>query len=314
MNGIDAATLLESQILSIFMQLLENSELTGDDDFFESGGDSLLATDLLHEIERVTGVSLPETLLFEASTSKALAERLGEVDQPQLRVATPILQRSQSDRPMMFFHGDWTAGGFYLKALASQVRGRFPLVAIAPHGVQGTTIPSTIERMAEERVDAIQELQSEGPYRLGGHCVGGMVALETARLLQRRGHEVELLVMVDPLWLENGEPRMILRKVPTSNGKPVLPNMEATPDSVQRYAGALRRYSPPALTVPTLLFSSIHDPKPWIPVLPQLKILDRVSGHYDWITLYSEEFLDAICERLGIFANKVLAPDARTGS
>jgi acyl carrier protein len=47
-----------------------------DDDFFEMGGDSLLAIDLHMEVERLTGQKLPELTLFEAPTVRLLAGRL----------------------------------------------------------------------------------------------------------------------------------------------------------------------------------------------------------------------------------------------
>jgi len=40
-------------------------------------------------------------------------------------------------------------------------------------------------------------VRPHGPYVLGGHCDGGLIALEMARQLQEAGERVELVVMVD---------------------------------------------------------------------------------------------------------------------
>jgi len=43
----------------------------------------------------------------------------------------------------------------------------------------------------------LRTVQPTGPYLLGGHCVGGIAALEVARLLLREGEEVRLMVLLD---------------------------------------------------------------------------------------------------------------------
>ena len=53
--------------------------------------------------------------------------------------------------------------------------------------------------MAADRLPLILEAQSCGPYLLGGHCNGALVAFEAARLLISDGHRVDLVVMIDPV-------------------------------------------------------------------------------------------------------------------
>jgi thioesterase domain-containing protein len=45
--------------------------------------------------------------------------------------------------------------------------------------------------------EAILTVQESGPYRLGGHCFGGLVAFEIARQLRRQGEEVEYVAIID---------------------------------------------------------------------------------------------------------------------
>ena len=67
---------LRSELLRIWRRLLKDETLSIDDDFFEKGGDSLLSMDLHAEIERLTGEALPESILSECSTIRALAYAL----------------------------------------------------------------------------------------------------------------------------------------------------------------------------------------------------------------------------------------------
>jgi thioesterase domain-containing protein len=69
------------------------------------------------------------------------------------------------------------------------------------YGVQsprtGGAPPPRIEDFASRYVDAIREVQPEGPYALGGWSMGGLVAFEMARQLTARGEPVSLLAVID---------------------------------------------------------------------------------------------------------------------
>ena len=188
---------LELELLRLWNKFLNRSDLTIDDDFFESGGDSLLATELLIEIERLTQGAIPPSILFETGTVRRLAERLGRQEnltpQPAVRIG------GEKGRLFHFFHGDLKKGGLSVPRLAAMLGPNRPILAIAPHGIDGERVPASIEEMATDRLPLILEAQPRGPFVLGGHCNGAMVAFETARLLVNAGHRVDLVVMFDPV-------------------------------------------------------------------------------------------------------------------
>jgi len=55
----------------------------------------------------------------------------------------------------------------------------------------------TVGELAALYADEMISIQPTGSLHLGGYCLGGMVALEIARLLTARGREVETLILVD---------------------------------------------------------------------------------------------------------------------
>lgn len=59
--------------------------------------------------------------------------------------------------------------------------------------------------MARVYLSALQAVQPEGPYQLGGWSFGGLVAYEMARQLTAQGHEVALLALLDS-WAPTPEP------------------------------------------------------------------------------------------------------------
>jgi thioesterase domain-containing protein len=59
----------------------------------------------------------------------------------------------------------------------------------------------TMEDMAAAHIKSMRAVQPDGPYLLGGWCNGGLVAYEIARQLRTEGQAIDLLVLLDPVFL-----------------------------------------------------------------------------------------------------------------
>jgi amino acid adenylation domain-containing protein len=175
------------------------------DDFFASGGHSLLAVRMFSRIQRDLKVDLPLAVLFEAPTIERLAERIRgrALAVTAARAALPALEhvvliRDGGPRPPLFcIHG---AGGQVVTfAGLGQHLGRDrPFYGVQARGVDGRQQPLTrIEEMAAAYLAEIRTVQPKGPYHLVGYCGGGTVAFEMATMLRRAGEEVGLVVLMD---------------------------------------------------------------------------------------------------------------------
>ncbi len=195
-TGAVAASQLEQDVLAIWRRLLKTEAVGPEDNFLDSGGDSLLATEMLTELEQMLGRVIPESLLIEAETARELAARLENLANHVI----PVIDfNAQPGRTALFwFHGDFAHGGYYIRRLARLLGPQQPLTAIAPHGMAKEPIPASVQQMARERLPLILERQAQGPYRIGGYCNGALVAFEAARLLIEAGHEVEIVALIDP--------------------------------------------------------------------------------------------------------------------
>ncbi len=69
---------IEKKILAVFAEVLEDSSLAGDDDFFQNGGDSLSAMRVIARIRDTFDLNLPMSSVFEAPTANQLAGILRE--------------------------------------------------------------------------------------------------------------------------------------------------------------------------------------------------------------------------------------------
>ena len=104
------------QLTELWERLLKIKPLSLDDDFSEKGGDSLLAMEMLSEVEQLTGQTIPSSILFEARTIRELAQKLFTLDiRPE---SVTRINPDGSLPPLFLFHGDYKGGGLYAARLA----------------------------------------------------------------------------------------------------------------------------------------------------------------------------------------------------
>ena len=66
-----------------------------------------------------------------------------------------------------------------------------------PKLIDNEQFGDTIESIAGHYADAVLKFQPNGPFVLGGYCVGVVIALAMAKTLRARGHEVGPLIAID---------------------------------------------------------------------------------------------------------------------
>jgi amino acid adenylation domain-containing protein len=204
---------LESQLIQIWEEILNVKPIGIKDNFFDLGGHSLLAVKLFAQIEKKFGKQLPLAILFQSGTVEALATVISpkqKVLENQVSNASHQEEKSQdawsclvpiqpqgSKPPFFCIH---PLGGEVLcyRPLAMHLGTDQPFYGIQPRGLDGKQPPLTsIEEMAALYIQEIQSIQPTGPYYLGGYSMGGVIACEIALQLQRQGHEVAPLVVLD---------------------------------------------------------------------------------------------------------------------
>lgn len=168
------------------------------DNFFDLGGDSLLAADMLMEAEALLGVEISPDILLAGATIEQLAAALLAENRALGRPRVVEVQKGAPEGRFFYLHGDFNGGGFYCVNLARHMGPDQAFCTLPPHGLAGPLVPPTIEDMAADQLKALLEFQPHGPYRLGGHCNGALVAFEMARRLLQRGERVEALVLISP--------------------------------------------------------------------------------------------------------------------
>src|SRR5438477_12550233 len=115
------------------------------------------------------------------------------------------MQPNGSRPPLFCVHG---ASGNVLiyRDLSRHLGPDQPFYGLQAQGLDGTAeCLTTVEDMAALYINEIRRVQPEGPYFIGGYCLGGTIAYEIAQQLTSRGQEVGLLALFDTLnWSNMG--------------------------------------------------------------------------------------------------------------
>jgi FkbH-like protein len=107
------------------------------------------------------------------------------------------IQPEGSKIPLFCVH---PAGGYVLCYfdLGQYLGSDRPFYGLQSVGLDGQSEPlSRIEDMAACYIDAIKEIQPQGPYQLAGWSFGGLVAFEMAQQLHLQGQQVAFLGLID---------------------------------------------------------------------------------------------------------------------
>ena len=120
----------------------------------------------------------------------------GSQSAPDWSTLVPI-QSAGERQPFFCVHG-FGGGVLDYGELARRPGNDQPFFGLQARGLDGAAEPhASIESMAAHYVDAVRSLQPEGPYYLGGYCLGGVIAYEMARLLAAQGQTVGLLAILE---------------------------------------------------------------------------------------------------------------------
>lgn len=195
-------TRVERRVRDLWQTVLKQEQISVRDDFFELGGNSLLAVALVNRMNKAFEGTVPLQVLFDAPTVEKLAARLDAEPSGPLTRLVP-LQPEGTGTPIHCWPG---LGGYpmNLRPLAAALGKDRPVHGIQAHGINRGEDPyATVREMATADVEAIRSAQPEGPYILCGYSFGARVAFEAARQLEQAGQRVEHLFLIAP-----GMPRL----------------------------------------------------------------------------------------------------------
>jgi amino acid adenylation domain-containing protein len=187
----------ERVIAELFAEVLGVTAVGADDNFFALGGHSMSAVRLAGRLKSTVDSSITVRTVFQAPTVAelaALTDSGPEMD-PQ---AALLPLRTTGAGPALFCIHPVAGLSWCYAALTPYVP-----TEIAVYGVQAPGLtdagyrPNDLADLASDYLRTVLEAQPTGPYRLLGWSFGGLVAQAMATQLQRMGHEVDFLALLD---------------------------------------------------------------------------------------------------------------------
>jgi acyl carrier protein len=85
--ALEPTTEIEIEVASIVSRVLKQSQVGFRDDFFRLGGNSLLAAQVVVNVQHVFGVDLPMRSIFERPTVEGLAR---EIENQIIEASSPV--------------------------------------------------------------------------------------------------------------------------------------------------------------------------------------------------------------------------------
>jgi acyl-CoA synthetase (AMP-forming)/AMP-acid ligase II/thioesterase domain-containing protein/acyl carrier protein len=204
-------TPLQENLLRIWQEVLNIKQIGIHDNFFELGGHSLLAIVLCTKIEAKIGKPIPIELIFKFPTIYMLSgalENHTNIKSKNFNSAITPFQIEGTQPP--FF---WLFGSKAVPTLLEHMGSNQPLYLLNHQSQDGKRAKHlTISEMASYYLQTIQQIDSEGPYYLGGFSIGGMIIYEIARQLCEQGKKVAVLLLLDPVSISNDKKKPALLK------------------------------------------------------------------------------------------------------
>ncbi|WP_456239147.1 amino acid adenylation domain-containing protein [Rhodococcus artemisiae] len=197
---------LEALVARVFAEILGMEQVGIDDDFFDLGGNSLVATRVVARLRDEIGVGVRVSWLLEAPMVATLASRLGleaggaEGVEPDTALAVILPLRAGDPAEAVFCLHPMIGLAWTYAPLAARLDG--------PGAVYGVQTPvltepdfagASLDDLARRYADEIVATVPDGPYRLLGWSLGGVLAHAVAVELQSRGLSVETLALIDSI-------------------------------------------------------------------------------------------------------------------
>ncbi|WP_052488514.1 non-ribosomal peptide synthetase/type I polyketide synthase [Streptomyces sp. 150FB] len=181
------STLYETRMADHWTAILGLERVGLQDDFFEAGGSSIKLIELIHGLQNEFNISVPVSHLFKVTTLHGMARTVEHIITGRLPGAQPFLRFNRDAGSVLFCFPPAGGHGLVYRLFAAQLP-EYELVAF-----NYVTGDDKVHRYA----DLIDSLQPQGPCELLGYSLGGNLAFEVAKELERRGREVGDVVILD---------------------------------------------------------------------------------------------------------------------
>jgi thioesterase domain-containing protein len=184
----------ETLVANLFAEVFKLDRVGVNDDFFDLGGDSLIAEVFSMRVRELTGQEFKVSALVDHGSPRQIAALLRRPS-GEVRSTPPATETLRP--PIFVVHGrqglTFPKPEFFRALAEGQKLHIFELP-----GLHGGHCYESVEDIAGVYVAQLTEAHPKGPVLLAAFCAGGLIALEMAAQLAAMDRPVRQLVLLDP--------------------------------------------------------------------------------------------------------------------
>lgn len=284
---------LETLVARSFSEVFNIDDVGANDDFFDIGGDSLLAEVFCMVLSERTGYNFEPSSLVEHGSPKQIAVSLRA---KSVETFAPMAADDERIRPPIFVvHGP---EGFTMpkRAFRQALAKGQKLFMFELPGMRGGCCYGRIEDIAAVYVAQLVEQVPQAPILLAAFCAGGLIALEMAARLAEMGRPVRQLVLLDPSVRRDGS--LGIDRMPKKRNS----EFSFFIDARTKFHAALLHYRPRPYHGPVTILSSIEREPAFREgshasnLLPLRRVHVVTEGHNEFGGAASARLLQSICD------------------
>jgi amino acid adenylation domain-containing protein len=205
---------LAQRLAALWSEALGFSPRDGDN-FFDHGGNSFVAVQLSSKVRDELNIALPLHTLVQHPTFAALLEYVralpsaagGSASRRELPAPEPApaaasllveFNRGAATQLPLFLIQPIGGTVFTYAALARALHPSLPVYGVRASGMEaGEEVLTALPQIVARYLESLRAVQPRGPYRLGGHSAGGIIAFAIAAQLLAEGEQVSWLLLLD---------------------------------------------------------------------------------------------------------------------
>ena len=188
-----------NEVIDIWARDLE-MEIKRNDDFFDIGGESLIAIDIISDLNKRFGLDLETNILSELPTPELVGNHIYKLKNKytldELENISKVISNNSSDKNLFLIH---PAGGstYCYNILSKYLDKDINIYAISfPKKVN---VDLEIKELAKIYAEQITQIQPTGDLYIGGYSFGGNVAIEIATQIKNEKRNVKKIFMIDSI-------------------------------------------------------------------------------------------------------------------
>lgn len=175
----------ENQLCDIFAEVLkiDSSKISVNADFFDLGGNSIVAAKLIYNINSTLNVKIRIIDIFMNRTIEKLAELIN-----QHSSKTVVSLNDSSSKSLMFMVHPGGGGCEAYLSLANSLKSYYKCYGLESYNIYNTDkMIGDLHTLASLYVEYMDKIKISSSYTLLGWSLGGLIALEIAAILESRG-------------------------------------------------------------------------------------------------------------------------------